>query len=79
MIVEIEVLIFFSIGMVCVYLIMWNLSVVLYLNGKWDLGDLNSIYLKECCILFKGKLLEFMLMLNFDVFSLFEYEELIFY
>lgn len=54
MIVEIEVLIFFSIGMVCVYLIMWNLSVVLYLNGKWDLGDLNSIYLKECCILFIG-------------------------
>ena len=76
LIVETEASIFLSTGTVCAHLTMRNPSAASHPNGKWDLGDPNSIYLKECCISFKGKSLESTLTLNSDVFSSSEHEEL---
>ena len=76
LIVETEASIFLSTGTVCAHLTMRNPSAASHPNGKWDLGDPNSIYLKECCISFKGKSLKSTLTLNSDVFSSSEHEEL---
>ena len=69
LIVEAEASIFLSTGMVCGHVTLLNPSAASHPNGKWDLGDPNSIYLKECCISLTGQSLESTLMLNSEVFS----------
>jgi len=69
LIVEAEASIFLSTGMVCGHVTLLNPSAASHPNGKWDLGDPNSIYLKECCISFTSQSLESTLTLDSDVFS----------
>ena len=76
LIVETEASIFLRTGTVCAHLTMRNPSAASHPNGKWDLGDPNSIYLKECCISLTGQSLTSTLTLNSEVFSSSEHEEL---
>lgn len=76
LIVETEASIFLKTGTVCGHVTMRNPSAASHPNGKWDLGDPNSIYLKECCISLTSQSLESTLTLNSEVFSSSEHEKL---
>jgi len=76
LIVETEASIFLSTGTVCGHVTLRNPSAALHPNGKWDLGDPNSIYLKECCLTFTGDALESSLTLDAEVFRSSEHAEL---
>ena len=76
LIVETEASIFLSTGTVCGHVTLRNPSAALHPNGKWDLGDPNSIYLKECCLTFTDDALESSLTLDAEVFRSSEHAEL---
>ncbi|MFZ8198260.1 hypothetical protein [Alteromonas portus] len=76
LIVQAEASIFLSTGTICGHVTLLNPSAASHPNGQWDLGDPNSIFLKECCISLTGRSLESTLKLNSEVFSSSEHAEL---